>query len=131
MCEYLSKGVCCLTLKYCRKTTGQAKCKLKSEVKEKTISEEIYHINKDVTCKTCGCHFAYQCAGKLYPQGLPKEKIMKYKEVFGKYYNKCYFSAPVGFGGTIPWICGNCGKIGVIGEGEIGLEGYPVQFKLL
>lgn len=86
---------------------------------------DLYTIKKDVICLECGGVGAIQSYGKYYPNGLEG----KYKDikVLEKYQDKPYMSRSVGFGGTIPYECINCGNQGLIDFG--GLEGYQQAFK--
>lgn len=95
----------------------------------KNISYILYEVKKDVICIKCGHKGAIQSYGKYYPHGLGDEvdKLGKIsKEFMEKYRNKPYMSEAMGFGGTIPWECTNCGNIGLIDFG--GLEGYDMAF---
>lgn len=125
-CIYKKGKTCCLTQLICKNIEN---CDVSNSVKTDVPSEAIYGVREDIICKNCGNHKAYQYKGTSYPLGLSKEQILKCKEVYGKYYNKPYFSGAVGFGGTIPYICTKCGKEGLIGDGNIGLEGYEMLFK--
>lgn len=128
-CIYSENSFCYLTCKSCKKQKDFDKCEYAKKVKDKVPIEKIYHVREDVICKSCGGHVAYQEAGTLYPQGLNKEMILKNKKIYGKYYNIPHRFASVGFGGTIPYKCACCGEIGLIGKGEIGLEGYKILFE--
>lgn len=125
-CEFIDKGNCILTNKTCRKTNENSikNCKYLNRVKEDAPSQNIYNVREDITCIKCGGHTAYQYVGKLYPSGLPKEKILRFPP-YGKYYDKTYLSPAVGFGGTIPYKCGSCGEVGLI---DCCLEGYEAIF---
>lgn len=124
-CLYKKDGICCLTLKKCRKEKTINNCKLKDKVKENQPFKDVYEIAENITCKNCGSNVAYQLVGRLYPNGLPKSIILKHPQIYGKYYNRTYLSPAIGFGGTIPYKCSGCGKEGLI---EISLEGYDNLF---
>lgn len=127
MCIYEEKGRCCLTNQICGYM--EEECPDIGMVQEERPMEEIWHVRKDLICKNCGETTAIQYAGTLYPNGLPKKIILKNKMIYGKYANRCHRFPAVGFGGTIPWECTSCHEKGLIGEGEIGLEGYLMLFK--
>lgn len=87
----------------------------------------LYTVRRDVKCLSCGYKGAIQRYGIYYPKGLGgKAEEIKALE---KYRDKPYLSRAVGFGGTIPYECINCGNIGLIDSG--GLEGYPQAFVTL
>ena len=57
---------------------------------------------------------------------MPESLIDKNPELYGKYYNKEHLFNSIGFGGTIPYVCPNCGNIGLI---NCSLEGYDNAFE--
>jgi hypothetical protein len=76
------------------------------------MSEKIklYTINKNVRCLKCGN------IGAVKPYG-------KYNE------ENEQMSCVVGFGGTIPHSCMNCGNTGLVNMD--GLEGYKKAFEII
>ena len=88
-------------------------------------TSDLYEVNKDASCLKCGHKGAIKSYGKYYPIGL-KDKADKFLQ---KYKNSPYMSRTVGFGGTIPWQCTNCGNIGLINCN--GLEGYKKAFEII
>jgi hypothetical protein len=87
----------------------------------------LYSVRKDVKCVKCENRGAVQHYGKYYPKGLQgKHKDI---DVLTKYQDKPYMSHAMGFGGTIPHECLNCGNVGLIDFG--GLEGYEQGFVTL
>lgn len=88
------------------------------------MKQDLYTINKDVTCIKCGNIGAIKFYGSWYPQGL-KEESSGY-EFLQEYKNKPFMSHAMGFGGTIPHQCLNCGNTGLIDMN--GLEGYEKAF---
>lgn len=71
---------------------------------------ELYKAHKNAVCLKCSHVGAIQFVGRLKEDGR--------------------ISRAVGFGGTIPLECTNCGNTGLLGGGEIrpGLEGYETTF---
>ena len=93
---------------------------------------QLYTIKKDVKCIKCGNIGAVQYYGNFHPSGLGDEldKMGEMtKSIFEKYRNEPYMSHAMGFGGTIPHQCLNCGNIGLIDFGS--LEGYDMAFKTI
>lgn len=86
----------------------------------------IYTIREDVRCVECNNKGAVQHYGKYYSRG--KETKDNTDSPDGKR-NEPYMSFAVGFGGTIPHKCLNCGNVGLI-DGA-GLEGYDKAFKTI
>lgn len=90
----------------------------------------IYEVNRNVVCLECGHRGAIQSYGKLYEDGLG-DKVDEFgpmvKQIMEKHRNSMYISHTMGFGGTMPWNCTNCGNEGLIDFG--GLEGYKQAFK--
>lgn len=85
---------------------------------------KLYTAKEDVKCVKCGSKGAIQFYGKWYESGLgdrAKDSI-----TLKDYTDKPFMSHAVGFGGTIPHICLNCGNTGLIDFG--GLEGYKMAF---
>lgn len=99
------------------------------EEKKHTKKEGInlYTIREDVMCIKCGNKGAIQHFGKWYESGLGER--VKDSPSLKDYRNKPFMSRAVGFGGTIPYRCLNCGNTGLIDMG--GLEGYKLAFKSL
>ena len=89
----------------------------------KNISHSLYEVNKHVKCLKCGNKGAVKFYGKYYPTGI-KDKTNKFLQ---KYENSPYMSRAIGFGGTIPWECVNCGNKGLIDNKC--LEGYEKAFE--
>lgn len=85
----------------------------------------LYTIKEDVFCVKCGNTGAVQYYGKWYQRGLG-EKV-KDSPSMKDYSNKPFMSHAVGFGGTIPHKCLNCGNVGLVDMG--GLEGYEKGFE--
>ena len=88
---------------------------------------ELYTVRSDVQCLRCGCRGAVQSYGKYYPEGVG-ELADKYKS-FESVKDKPYLSAAMGFGGTIPWRCLNCGNTGLADQS--GLEGFKQAFQTI
>ncbi|PLS18884.1 hypothetical protein CVD28_00340 [Bacillus sp. M6-12] len=90
-------------------------------------TDTLYTVLKDVKCVKCENRGAIQHYGKYYPKGVGElaDEIKVYEDVR----NKPYMSRSMGFGGTIPHECMNCGNIGLIDFG--GLEGYDQGFVTL
>ena len=88
--------------------------------------EELYIINRDVICLNCNHKGAIQSYGKWYDHGMG-EYAKTLSEPYNKYVDQPFMSHAMGFGGTIPYVCTNCGNVGLIDFG--GLEGYKQAFK--
>lgn len=86
-------------------------------------SEKLYTIEKDVICSKCGNKGVIQYYGEYYPYG----KELKSKVLNNENDKIPYLSHAIGFGGTIPYECMNCGSIGLIDYD--GLEGYSKTFE--
>lgn len=88
---------------------------------------ELYEVNHSVKCLRCNHKGAIQCYGTWHPNGIGDEadyfKIISME----KYRDSPYMSHTMGFGGTIPWHCTNCGNYGLIDHG--GLEGFEMAFE--
>lgn len=123
-CKYLEDKKCLLCLEKC-KESKYTNCKIYNNVLKEKPSEQIYTIREDVTCKKCGFHFAYRYEGRLFPSGLSSKEIDKCPKIYGKYYNKTHLFSAVGFGGTIPYKCAGCNRIGLI---NMSLECYEDLF---
>jgi len=92
------------------------------------MNDELYVVNQNVKCIKCGHKGAVQFYGNYYPHGLG-DKIDSFgiaRPIMEKYRNAPRMSYAIGFGGTIPWECTNCGNTGLIDFG--GLEGYKMAF---
>lgn len=87
----------------------------------------LYAVNRNVKCLKCGYRGAVKGYGVWYPDGLGDEA--KYVKSLQEYRNKEYMSYRVGFGGTIPYECLNCGNQGLVDFG--GLEGYQKAFETI
>lgn len=74
------------------------------------VSTPLYKINRDVSCIECGHRGVVQFYGD-WKQNNDKNDRMSYA---------------IGFGGTIPYNCTNCGNQGMIDID--GLEGYKKAF---
>lgn len=92
---------------------------------------ELYTINRNVKCVKCGYKGAIKRYGSYYPNGLGKEEVDKLnpitKKIMSTHINNPYMSHSLGFGGTIPHECLNCGNTGLVGLE--GLEGYTKAFE--
>lgn len=92
----------------------------------------LYEINPNVVCVKCGNRGAVKQYGRYHPNGLG-DRVDGFgdisKSFMEQYRNKPYMSMTVGFGGTIPHVCMNCGNSGLIDMG--GLEGYKKAFESL
>lgn len=88
----------------------------------------LYEVKEDVRCLKCGHKGAIQSYGKWYPRGLG-DRAEKLPAPYNKYKDQPKMSQAMGFGGTIPWKCTNCGNTGLIDFG--GLEGYDMAFKTI
>lgn len=88
---------------------------------------KVFSIRKDVRCIACKNKGAIQFYGNYHPKGVGNlaDEISAYENVR----NKPYMSHAMGFGGTIPHECMNCGNIGLIDFG--GLEGYKHAFETI
>lgn len=84
----------------------------------------LFTVVKDVICVACGNKGAVQPYGDYYPNGVGAfaDDFPPYE----KYRNSAMMSNSVGFGGTVPHTCLNCGNEGLVGFG--GLEGYKKAF---
>lgn len=91
----------------------------------KNPSIELYTINKNIYCLKCGHKGVVQSYGHWYPQGLGNHP----DALSDMYKGKPHMSHTIGFGGTIPWECTNCGNEGLIDFG--GLEGYEQAFETI
>lgn len=93
--------------------------------KQKKQQTPLYSIRRDVKCVACGSRGAVKGYGEYYPKGVGTlaDEIQSFEEVR----NKPYMSHYMGFGGTIPHECLNCGNRGLIDFG--GLEGYKMAFQ--
>ena len=89
------------------------------------LNQKLYEVNKHVRCLKCGNKGAIKFYGNYFPSGLKDQA----DEFLQKYKNSPYMSRAVGFGGTIPWECMNCGNRGLIDFG--GLEGYEKAFETI
>lgn len=93
-------------------------------------SDKLYTINKNVKCVKCGNKGAIQIYGWYYPSGLG-DRVDEFgnimKPIMEKYRDEPYMDHAMGFGGTIPHECMNCGNVGLIDYG--GLEGYKMAFE--
>lgn len=87
----------------------------------------LYVVNENVKCLQCDCKGAIQHYGHYYPTGVGElaDEISVYEDVR----NKPYMAPAMGFGGTIPFKCLNCGNLGLIDYG--GLEGYRKAFETI
>lgn len=87
----------------------------------------LYKVRKDVKCTKCENRGAVQHYGSYYSRGVGTlaDEIDSYEDVR----NKPHMSHAMGFGGTIPYSCLNCGNVGLIDFG--GLEGYTQAFVTL
>lgn len=96
-------------------------------------SFELYTINKNVRCLKCNGIGAVHKYGTYYPRGLDGEEVDKLKPIAKKimsaYINTPHMSNTLGFGGTIPHECLNCGNTGLVDAG--GLEGYEKAFETI
>lgn len=88
---------------------------------------KVYQVRKDVRCLSCHNKGAIQYYGNYHPNGVGElaDEISAYKDVK----SKPYMSHAMGFGGTIPHECLNCGNVGLIDFG--GLEGYKHAFETM
>jgi DNA-directed RNA polymerase subunit RPC12/RpoP len=87
----------------------------------------LYSIEENVECVKCGSKGAVQHFGNWHEKGLGKD-AKEFPSLKG-YQNKPFMSHAIGFGGTIPYKCLNCGNVGLIDVD--GLEGYRLAFKTL
>ena len=78
----------------------------------------LYEIEEDIKCLKCGNKGAVRYFGVWYPQGLKENENSNHKD-------KPLMSHAVGFGGTIPYRCLNCGNIGL----DMNFEGYKRSFE--
>ncbi|MED4284718.1 hypothetical protein P4679_22625 [Priestia megaterium] len=85
----------------------------------------LYTVENNVKCLECGNKGAIQEYGKYFANGVGElaAEVKAYENVR----NKPYMSRAMGFGGTIPHKCLNCGNYGLIDYG--GLEGYKQAFE--
>jgi hypothetical protein len=93
--------------------------------------DRLYILNSNAVCLNCGHKGAVQFYGSYYPYGLGDD-VDKFGEIsrefMQKYRNKPYMSSAVGFGGTIPYECTNCGSVGLIDMDRF--EGYNKAFTI-
>lgn len=89
--------------------------------------DKVYTVREDVRCLKCGNIGAVKSYGTVFPHGV-KEDADK-SEYLEKYRNMPYVSPSMGFGGTIPHKCLNCGSSGLIDIN--GLEGYEKAFETI
>lgn len=91
----------------------------------------LYEVNKNVRCLKCGHKGAIQGYGEWYENGLGNivdEFESKFvKNAIEEYRDNPHMNHYMGFGGTVPWECTNCGNVGLIDIG--GLEGYKQAFE--
>lgn len=97
------------------------------------LALKLYELNENVKCVKCDHKGAIQYYGSWYPYGIGN-KVDEFKTEFTKSHMEKYRDNPrmdyaIGFGGTIPWKCTNCGNVGLIDFG--GLEGYEMAFKTI
>jgi len=106
---------------------------LKGENNMKVIEyDDLYTIVENVECVKCNHKGAIQYYGKYYPYGLGDEVDTfgeLTKKIMEKYRDNPYMSNAMGFGGTIPYKCTNCGNVGLIDMG--GLEEYEMAFRTI
>lgn len=99
---------------------------------KKTPSINLYEIKENVRCVKCGSKGAVKYYGSYYPNGLGSridEMGETSKQFYEKYRNTPKMSRAVGFGGTIPYKCLNCGNTGLIDIG--GLECLEKAFETI
>jgi hypothetical protein len=70
------------------------------------MKETLYKWHRGLRCLKCGHNGAIQAVGKLKEDGK--------------------LSPIIGFGGTIPLVCTNCGNCGLI---DTEIEGYKIAFE--
>ena len=96
------------------------------------LEKKLYKIHRNVRCINCGSKGAVEYYGTYYPQGI-QNKLNDKSEFVQKLYadkkNKPYMSPAIGFGGTIPCECLNCGEQGLIDIDM--LEGYKKLFETI
>lgn len=85
---------------------------------------KLYEVNKDVRCVKCGNRGAVQSYGEWCVSGLGED--VGDSKALEKYRDTPFMDHSMGFGGTIPHECLNCGNVGLIDIG--GLEGYKKAF---
>lgn len=126
-CMFCKTNYCLLEQKKCNKK-NEDKCKILAIYKKKKENKgkDIWSYNRNLKCKKCGNLGAIQYQGHLYENGFSKEKIEKYPELYGKYWNKTINMGAIGYGGTIPWECCNCHTQGLVG---MCLETYENMFE--
>lgn len=88
---------------------------------------DLYTINKNVKCVVCGNKGAIQAYAEWCPNGLGDE--VEDSESLAPYRDKPFMNHMMGFGGTIPHECMNCGNIGLIDIDE--LECYKKIFETI
>ena len=88
-------------------------------------SVALYTVEENVICLNCGNKGAVKYYGDYYPNGVGD--LADELEVLKEVKNKPYMSRAMGFGGTIPHKCLNCGNIGLIDTD--GLEGIQQGFR--
>ncbi len=94
--------------------------------------DQLYRVKNDAQCLKCGCRGAVQFYGNFYPEGIGERADNGgplSKKALEKYRDSEHMSHAMGFGGTIPWECLNCGNTGLIDSG--GLEGYQQAFRTM
>ena len=99
----------------------------------KEHSVELYTINTNVRCLKCNGIGAVHNYGTYHPRGLDEKEVAKMnpitKKIMSGYIGKPFMSHSLGFGGTIPHKCMNCGNTGLVDAG--GLEGYEKAFETI
>lgn len=93
----------------------------------------LYTVNTNVKCINCGKIGAIQIYGTWYPNGIGKEAD-EFSDTFigkamKKYRDEPYMDYALGFGGTMPHQCLNCGSVGLIDIER--LESYNKAFESL
>ena len=129
-CIFNIDSYCCLSRskRKCDMIGNETLCEIKKEYDNKKDypGEEIYIYRRDYKCKNCGNLGAVKYNGKLYSNGLSKETIERYPDIYGKKWKGVVHMAPVGFGGIIPYECCHCHKVGLQGN---YMEGYEDLFE--
>lgn len=90
-----------------------------------SYATQLYEVRKDVVCNKCGNKGAVQFYGSYFFNGVRGNAVIS-KYIEPSKLDNPYMSPAVGFGGTIPFECTNCGNTGLIDMD--GLEGYRKAF---
>jgi hypothetical protein len=93
---------------------------------------DLYLVDRNIKCIVCGHKGAVEYFGRWHPKGMGDKvdeiKTEEFKKIIEKYRDNPHMSNAMGYGGTIPYECTNCGNRGLV---DIELEGYKKTFKTI